>query len=150
MPRVRDLLYRFLPAGTPGPAGAAAVPADRAADRATELAPVLDLLTETEERCAALREQSLRDAQHRRDRALDTAHRTVSDAESRASGERAAAAATAAHRAAGDRAATVAQARAEADRLLARAEERTPAWVERVVSDVEALLSAVPAEGGRR
>ena len=149
MPRVRDLLYRFRPAGTPGPASAAAVPSDRAADRATELAPVLDLLTATQEQCAELREQSLLDAESRRVQARAAAHRRVAEAESAAPGERAAAAAATARRAAGDRADTVSAARAEADRLLARAEARAPEWVERVVADVEALLGAVPGEGRR-
>jgi hypothetical protein len=149
VPRVRDLLYRFRPAGTPGPASAAAVPSDRAADRATELAPVLDLLTATEEQCAELREQSVLDAESRRAQARATAHRRVAEAESTAPGERAAAAATAARRAAGDRADTVAAARAEADRLLAGAEARSSDRVQRIVADVEALLGAVPGEGRR-
>lgn len=149
MPRVRDLLYRFRPAGTPGPASAAAVPADRVADRESELAPVLELLRGTEEQCAALTEQSLRDAGERRETARATARRRVAEARERAPAERAAAAATAAARAAGERAATVAAARDEADRILERADERAPGWVARIVSDVERLLDAVPGEGAR-
>ncbi len=149
MPRVRDLLYRFRPAGTPGPASAAAVPADRAADRESELAPVLELLSGTEEQCAALREQSLRDAETRRDTARATADRRVAEAEARAPAERAAAAATAAARATGERAATVAAARAEADQLLDRVDERAAGWVAGIVADVEQLLDAVPGEGAR-
>lgn len=149
MPRVRDLLYRFRPAGAPGPASAAAVPADREADRASELAPVFDLLTETEERCARLRERAARDAGTRGEQARTTAHRLQAEAESRASGERADAAAGVAARAAGERATTVAAARDEADRLLDRAEQRTPEWVERVVAEVEELLTAAPGEGPR-
>jgi vacuolar-type H+-ATPase subunit H len=146
---VRDLLYRFRPAGAPGPASAAAVPADRAADREGELAPVLDLLAETEEQCAALREDSVRGAEGRHEQARSAAHRVVAEAESRAPGERADAAAGVAAQAAGERAATVAEAHDEADRLLVLAAQRTPAWVERVVAEVEQLLGAV-AEGGRR
>jgi hypothetical protein len=149
VPRVRDLLYRFRPAGAPGPASAAAVPVDRAGDRAEELAPVLELLVETEDRCSALDGESARDARERREQARQAAHHRLADAESRAQGERADAAAGVAARAAGERARTVESARAEADRLLAQAEERTPEWVDRVVAEVEDRLDPAP-QGNRR
>ena len=144
MPRVRDLLYRFRPAGAPGPASAAAVPADRAADRAAELAPVFALLAETETRCASLREDAAREAQGRRGRALDTARSLVADAEARAPSERADAAARVAAAAAGESAATIGAAQVEAERLLDRAADRTPAWVTRVVGEVETVLGGAP------
>ena len=146
MPRVRDLLYRFRPAGAPGPASAAAVPADRAADRAAELAPVLALLDETEERCAALRAEADRDAEARRGRALETARAVVADAESRVGSERAEAAAAVAGAAAEESATTLRSAEAEAERLLARAAVRTPAFVAEVVASVEGLLAPAGEE----
>lgn len=149
MPGVRDLLYRFRPAGSPGPASAAAVPADRVADRTTELEPVFALLADTEERCASLREEAERAAAARRERAREAARRSVADAETGAAQERARSAATVADRAVGESAATVEQARAEADRLLARARVRTPDWAARVASHVEEVLEGAP-EGTAR
>lgn len=147
MPRVRDLLYRFRPAGAPGPASAAAVPADRAAHRTAELAPVFALLAETEERCAALREEAGREADARRERSRETARRLLAEAESRTAVDRADAAAAVAAKAAGESAATVRAAEAEADDLLARAMERTPALVADVITEVEALLAGAPQGG---
>ncbi|HET8769051.1 MAG TPA: hypothetical protein VFM86_17125, partial [Pedococcus sp.] len=62
MPRVRDLLLRFRPTGTPGPAGPAGVPVDRSAELAAELAPVLAALAATEAECTALVEEGRRAA----------------------------------------------------------------------------------------
>lgn len=140
MPRVRDLLYRFRPAGAPGPASAAAVPADHAADRAAELEPVFAVLAETEARCAALREEAGRAAQGRRDRARETARSLVQDAEARAPSERADAAARVAAEAAGESTATLDAAHAEAARLLERAAGRTPVWAARVADEVDQLI----------
>ncbi len=52
MPQLSDFLARFRPIGAPGSAGTAAVPADKAAELAAELDPVLALLSQTDERCA--------------------------------------------------------------------------------------------------
>jgi hypothetical protein len=49
MPAWRGVVERFLPAAAAGAAGVAGVPADRAADRSAELAPVLDALAETQD-----------------------------------------------------------------------------------------------------
>ncbi len=144
MPRVRDVLYRFRPTGAPGPAGPAAVPADRSTDRAVELEPVFDLLADIESRCAAVREGAVHDAEVRRERAAEGARRLLADARSRAAGERAAAAARVAARAAGESAATVEAARSDADRLLVRATGRTPGCVARLVAEVETVLDHAP------
>jgi vacuolar-type H+-ATPase subunit H len=47
----RDFLDRFRPAGAPGPAARAGVPADRAAELAAEVEPVLALLDGTYAEC---------------------------------------------------------------------------------------------------
>lgn len=49
-----DFLSRFKPAAAPGSASQAGVPADRAAQLAAELEPVLGMLALTRERCAAI------------------------------------------------------------------------------------------------
>ncbi len=149
MPRVRDLLHRFRPAGAPGPAGSAAVPVDHGADRAAELAPVFALLADTERRCTELRERAGRDAEDIRDRARESSRATLADAELRAASERADAAAGVAEEASGDSAATVAAAHRDADRLRDRATERTPRWVGRVVDEVEKVLDAAPGADPR-
>lgn len=54
MPHISDLLHRFRPIGAPGSASRAGVPADRVAELAAELEPVLEILAATEERSAAV------------------------------------------------------------------------------------------------
>lgn len=54
LPQLGDFLSRFRPAGAPGAATRAGVPADREAERAAELEPVLGLLAGTEQECAAI------------------------------------------------------------------------------------------------
>jgi hypothetical protein len=49
-----DFLSRFKPSAAPGSASQAGVPADRAAQLAAELEPVLGMLAPTRERCAAI------------------------------------------------------------------------------------------------
>jgi hypothetical protein len=49
--QARDFLDRFRPAGAPGPAARAGVPADRAAELAAEVEPVLALLDGTYAEC---------------------------------------------------------------------------------------------------
>jgi hypothetical protein len=48
LPQARDFLNRFRPAGAPGAASRVAVPADRTAELASELVPVLALLAGTD------------------------------------------------------------------------------------------------------
>ena len=62
MPRIRDLLYRFRPAGAPGVAGPAGVPVDRVSDLAAELAPVLASLAPVQQRCAEIVEAARQEA----------------------------------------------------------------------------------------
>lgn len=149
MPRVRDLLYRFRPAGAPGPASAAAVPSDRVADRTTELEPVFALLVGTEAECRAIREEAERAAVARRAQARETARRTLAEAESAVEQERARTAAAVADSAAAESASAADAAAAEAERLLARARERTPGWATRVAAEVDDLLAGSRRGSGR-
>ncbi|MGY2063099.1 hypothetical protein ACW9HQ_50115 [Nocardia gipuzkoensis] len=59
MPRWGDFLDRFRPAGAPGAAGAAGIPADRATDAAMELTPVLTRLDEVQDRADTMRTEAL-------------------------------------------------------------------------------------------
>lgn len=54
MPQFGDFLNRFRPAGAPGAATRAGVPADRAAELSAELEPVLGLLASADSECARL------------------------------------------------------------------------------------------------
>lgn len=92
----RDYLQRFRPAGVAGAAAPAGVPADRVEEASAELAPVFDLLADTERQLTALREQGLAGARHRLDRANARAAGIVASARDRAEAVRAEAAANAA------------------------------------------------------
>src|SRR5690242_15475142 len=63
---IRDLLQRFRPAGAPGAASGAAVPADRVAEATRELAPVFEELAGTSLEAAGLRERAVAQATRRR------------------------------------------------------------------------------------
>lgn len=149
MPQVRDFLDRFRPAGAPGAAARAGVPADMSGARMAELAPVLALLSETDAECGSIIAQAERDARQ-----------VVAEARARASAIAAAAERRA--RAAHDRAArqSLAQARAEtgeaeaaaarqAARVRELAAERIPALVSQAVDLVRNLPPdpAPPATG---
>jgi vacuolar-type H+-ATPase subunit H len=60
--QARDFLDRFRPAGAPGPAARAGVPADRARELAAELEPVLALLDGTYAECQQIIETARREA----------------------------------------------------------------------------------------
>ena len=73
MPRSRDTLQRFRPAGTPGAASAAGIPVDRVAEASAELEPVLSLLADTQAEVAGLRRAAEREAEQRRQAAVTRA-----------------------------------------------------------------------------
>src|SRR3954469_446622 len=93
MSRARDLLERFRPVGTPGPAGATGVPVDRARELAAELQPVFDALATTEAECAAVRAAAQAEAEARRVRAAERARGVLEAARRDTEAERTAAAA---------------------------------------------------------
>ncbi|MFB9186808.1 hypothetical protein ACFFX1_52535 [Dactylosporangium sucinum] len=135
---IADLLQRFRPAGPPGAARPAAVPADPAAEAAAELLPVFAALRETTAEAAAIRATAETGADTRRRRAVIAARRVVAGARRAAPAARAQAFAEA--RAGDSRAgdALMAAARHDADEVRRRATER----LDRAVSDVVAGVLA--------
>jgi hypothetical protein len=80
MPSTRDLLQRFRPAATPGAASATGVPADRADERAAELAGVFTALAATVQEAERIRREARAEAQQRRERARVEASATLASA----------------------------------------------------------------------
>ena len=135
MPRVRDLLYRFRPAGAPGSASATGVPVDRTA----ELLPLIERLAETERQCELIREQAQRDADAIRARHTEVARNVAVTARDDIEAERARAATQVRQQADRLAAAALMEARQEASQLQRRAAQRLPAYLARVVSVVDTL-----------
>src|SRR5689334_2559427 len=102
MPRLRDLLDRFRPAGAPGAASAAGVPVDRREGVVAELEPVFAALAGVDAACAELRRTARAQAQRCLEDARDRAGAIVSRATGSIAAERAAAAVTVRARAAED------------------------------------------------
>lgn len=140
MPRVRDLLYRLRPAGAPGAASTAGVPADRRADVAAELEPLFAQIATTEQECAAAVVQARTEATAIRARYAERAQRIVGEAQELAPAQRAATTARARGRAGAYSAGALLAARHEAAQLRDRAAERMPAYVAEVVASVCAVI----------
>lgn len=83
-----DFLSRFKPAAAPGSASRAGVPADRAAQLAEELSPVLEMLARTRERCAAITADSEKEAARVMRRAADRAAAITVEGSQRAAAAR--------------------------------------------------------------
>lgn len=133
MPKLRNLLDRLRPAGIPGAAARAGVPADRVAELTAELAGVFGAFEPVEAECRAIRAAAERDARDVRQRAADQAEAMVADARANAGVQRAAAAAEAARHVSAGREALEADAERLAARIRVRADERMPALVERAM-----------------
>lgn len=129
MLRLRDLLERFRPAGIPGAATRAGVPADRAAESSAELAGVFAALEPVEAECRAIREAAEREARDVRRRADDRADALIRKARASVAAERALAAVRAGERTSAERAAVIADAERLAAQVRARADGRLPALV---------------------
>ena len=84
MPGFREFLARFRPAGSPGPAVAGAVPADRSRELTAELEAPLALLDEAVSQATAMRETASREAVARRRAAALQAESVVRAARERA------------------------------------------------------------------
>jgi len=126
MPQVRDFLDRFRPAGAPGAAALAGVPADRMRELVDELSPALAALDGTDAECARIGAQARDEAQRITAAARAQAAAIVADADQRASAarEEAAEQSLAAARAAAAHAVADAEQQAAAVRELA--ERRIP------------------------
>jgi len=142
LPRARDLLNRFRPSGTPGAAGAAGVPVDRAAGAAAELAPLFAALAPTERRCEELLAEAEADARRIRREAEEEAARLVAVARDRQATERAAVLTELRARRSADAAADADAARRQATEVRARAEARMAGCVADVVAAVRSLVAA--------
>jgi len=142
LPRTRDLLIRFRPSGTPGAAGAAGVPLDRAAGAAAELAPLFAALAPTERRCEELLADAEADAGRIRREAEEEAARLVAVARDRQATERAAVLTELRARRSADAAADADAARRQATEVRARAEARMAGCVADVVAAVRSLVAA--------
>lgn len=145
MARSRDLLQRFRPAGAPGTAAAAGVPADRVAELSAELEPVLAQLDEATQEAVRIRVGGSREAARLRTEAEQRARTMVATATREAEADRLAAAARVNRRAAAEAAETLDVARAEAAALRREADERLQQYADRVVAAVRsALLGDAP------
>ena len=146
MPRVRDFLYRFRPAGAPGAAAQAGVPIERTAELTPELEPLFASLAQTEGECADLRDRARADAAAIRGQQADLARGVILAAEARTAAERAAAAATVQQRVESQAADLVAAAGQEAAAVRQRATSRMPTFVGEAVGRLatELGMQALP------
>lgn len=136
MTTLRQLLQRFRPAGAPGAAGQAAVPADRAARAEEELRPVFAVLADADAEATAIRAAAQAAAAQRRRWAGLAARRIVTAAHTRAQQTRAEAFAAARADAARTAQTAMADAQRTADAVRARARARLDAAVPSIVSAV--------------
>lgn len=147
MPRSRDFLERFRPAGTPGAAAKTGVPADRVAELSAELEPVLALLADAERQADAIRAEAQRESERVRRRADEHARVLVATARRDAEAERSDAAARVTKRAETETAETLAAAERDAAEVRRRGAELMPAYVDQVVAAVRAAAAwTAPAE----
>ena len=148
MSPIRDFLGRLLPAGTPGAAPAAPVPADHAKELAAELGPVLSGLDEAEAERARILAEGERDARRIRDDARHRADDMVALARQGVPAARAAAATAVQAGAEADARAALRVAEQEAQAIRERAAERMPGLVSRAVRAVLALAGDEHIAGG--
>ncbi|MPZ78980.1 MAG: hypothetical protein GEV28_00660 [Actinophytocola sp.] len=93
MAGLRDTLNRFRPAAAPGAPGRRGVPADRAAERESELTSLFAALAETEQKAEEIRQRATVEADRVRKDARLQAEAVVAEARLRAEALRSAAAA---------------------------------------------------------
>lgn len=144
MPALESFLHRLRIHGVPGAPGAAGVPADRESEVTAELAPIFDLLEDTQRRVAQLVVDGERDAARARARASDQAGRIVADAHAQVEAQRAEAAATTLVQSADECRTVLAEGQAEAERVGRVVVERMPAVRAELVRRVLDTGSSVP------
>ncbi|MER5390507.1 hypothetical protein [Saccharopolyspora sp. NPDC002686] len=144
MLRLRRFFERFRPAGTPGAAACRGVPADRVAELAAELAPVFELLADTEAEAERIRAAGRQEAELVRQRAREQADAIVADSGMRAAEARAAVVSEAYRQSAAESVRTAASADRAADELKALARERMPAMADRAVAVALTALGESP------
>lgn len=148
MAQLHDFLDRFRPAGTPGAAGRAAVPADHAREMEAELLSVLALLDGTDARCAGIVTQARDDAERIVTAARAEAATLLSDAGQRAAAARADAVQHVVAAARADAANAVASAHEQARQVAELAGQRTPALAGRAIELVRHLGFGNPGPAG--
>lgn len=137
---VRGILRRFKPAGAPGAAIGAAVPADRTAEHDAELQPLFASLQDAEAEAQAIRARAAAEATDIRQEARLRAESIVEEAAERATLEQEKAerqARTAAERCS---AALIEQARTRAESLRVHAQPRVQEYVDRFVNEIAETL----------
>jgi vacuolar-type H+-ATPase subunit H len=139
MPPLRDFLTRFRPAGSPGAAARAGVPADRSGELEAEVAPVLARLDDTEAERERLIAQARRDAEQIVADARSAADAITADAAQRADTVREQAAQQVVTAARKQAAGTTQAATQQAAQIRELARQRTPALVSRVVGTISHL-----------
>lgn len=139
MPELRDFLDRFRPAGAPGAAARASVPADRDRELADELTPVLALLDGTHDECARILALATDEAGRVIAAARTRAAAIMTDADEQASAARDAAERALVDAARAQAALAVADARQEAARINGLAESRIPALTEYAIRQITRL-----------
>jgi cell division septum initiation protein DivIVA len=130
VPQLRDFLDRFRPAGAPGAAARAGIPADRSRELATEVDPVLALLDGVGAERERIILQARRDAGQVMTAARAEAAAITADAGQRAQAARDEAARRVLARAKDEAASAVAGAVRDAARTRELARQRMPSLVE--------------------
>jgi hypothetical protein len=148
VPSVRDFLDRFRPAGAPGAASAAGVPADRRATAAAELEPIFAALGEVDDACARLRREAVAGGARLEAETAERCRALVAGARTDAEAERAAEAAKLRERAAAEARLVMTQAEEGADEVRRSAVERRPRLLALVVDRVRAELATLGGPTG--
>ncbi|HZR48141.1 MAG TPA: hypothetical protein VFB06_01355 [Streptosporangiaceae bacterium] len=139
MPQPRDFLERFRPAGAPGAAARAGVPADRGGELAGELSPVLGLLDETHRECGQIVARARDDAARISAAAREQAAAIAADGMQQANAARREAAEAALAAARGARSREIASAKQRAARIGELARRRIPALAGDAVAMIREL-----------
>jgi hypothetical protein len=139
MPPLRDFLTRFRPAGSPGAAARAGVPADRSGELAAEVAPVLARLDDTEAERERLIAQARREAEQIVAAARSAAEAIDADAARHAGTVREQAAQRVMAAARNQAARTTQAATQQAAQIRELARQRIPALASRIVGTIRQL-----------
>jgi hypothetical protein len=148
MPGVREFLLRLRPAGAPGQAAAAGVPADLKARASEELDPVFAALRSALLECERLRSEAQTQAAATVSAANERARTIRGQADGAAAAERARVAAGLMARADAEVTELAEQARAEAVEVQRAAAGAQDARIAQVLAHVRQQLSALDGEGG--
>lgn len=142
------MLSRFRPAGAPGAATPAGVPADRRATAAAELEPVFAALAATVAEAEKLHRDAAAAAARDSAAAAERAQALVARARIDGQAQREAEAAALRQRSAAEARQVTEQAQRDADAVSRRAAQRRPELVDRVLDRVRADLSAIGGQVG--